>query len=162
LSGIPLSVVIKCSSDINAEKRRFMLRILLIEDDNSRVRQIKEWLPEDVRLVHAGSAGRAIGILQRDRNSYAGIMLDHDLQGQIATDMDFFLSGSNVVKTIMEYVPPDTPVLVHSMNLGEAPRMVTALSRSGFSVTRLPMIVMTQESLIEWLEEVRESWADRI
>jgi len=138
-----------------------MLRILLIEDDNGRVRKIRAWLPDDVRLVHAGSAGRAIGILQRDRDAYAGIMLDHDLQGQIATDMDFFLSGSNVVKTIIANVSPDTPVLVHSMNPSDAPKMVVALSRSGFSVTRLPMIVMTQECLIEWLDEVRESWADR-
>lgn len=138
-----------------------MIRILLIEDDNGRVRKIMEWLPEDVRLVHAGSAGWAIGILQRDRDAYAGIMLDHDLQGQIATDMDFFLSGTNVVKTIIANVPSNTPVLVHSMNPGDAPKMVVALSRSGFSVTRIPMVVMTKEGFDEWLEEVRESWDDR-
>lgn len=138
-----------------------MLRILLIEDDNGRVRQIKEWLPEDVRLVHAGGAGRAIGILQRDRDAYAGIMLDHDLQGQIATDMDFFLSGSNVVKTIITNVPNDTPVLVHSMNPEDAPKMVMALTKSGFSVTRLPMVIMTKRGLNEWLQEVRECWDER-
>jgi CheY-like chemotaxis protein len=135
-----------------------MLRILLIEDDNGRVRKIREWLPEDVRLVHAGSAGRAIGILQRDRDAYAGIMLDHDLQGQIATDMDFFLSGSNVVESIIANVSNVTPVLVHSMNPADAPKMVMALIKSGFSVTRLPMIVMTKEGLIDWLQEVRESF----
>jgi len=138
-----------------------MIRILLIEDDDSRVLIFREWLPEDVRLIHAGSAGRAIGILQRDRNTYAGIMLDHDLQGQIATDMDFFLSGTNVVKTIIANVPPNTPVLVHSMNPSDAPKMVTALTKSGFSVTRLPMRVLTEQSFIKWLEEVRETWADR-
>ncbi|MBK5275610.1 MAG: hypothetical protein JJE30_11230 [Desulfuromonadales bacterium] len=139
-----------------------MIRILLIEDDDSRVELIKTWLPDDVRLVHAGSAGRAIGILKRDhRDTYAGIMLDHDLQGQIATDMDFFLSGTNVVKSIIENVSPDTPVLVHSMNPSDAPKMVTALTKSGFSVTRLPMRVMTEEGFSEWLEDVRESWEDR-
>ncbi len=138
-----------------------MLRILLIEDDNGRVRIIREWLPEDVRLVHAGSAGRAIGILQRDRDAYAGIMLDHDLQGQVATDMDFFLSGSNVVKTIIANVPSDTPVLVHSMNPEEAPKMVMTLTKSGFSVTRHPMSVLTKECLDEWLQEVRECWDSR-
>lgn len=138
-----------------------MLRILLIEDDNGRARQIKEWLPEDVRLVHAGSAGRAIGILQRDRDAYAGIMLDHDLQGQVATDMDFFLSGSNVVKSIITNVPNNTPVLVHSMNPADAPKMVQALTKAGFSVTRLPMVLMTKSGLIEWLQEVRESWDEK-
>lgn len=138
-----------------------MIRILLIEDDNGRVKQIREWLPSDVHLVHAGSAGRALGILQRDRDAYAGIMLDHDLQGQIATDMDFFLSGTNVAKSIMSNITPDIPVLVHSMNPADAPKMVKALSKAGFSVTRLPMSVMTAENLREWIEEVRECWADR-
>lgn len=138
-----------------------MLRILLIEDDNGRVRQIKEWLPEDVRLVHAGSAGRAIGILQRDKDAYAGIMLDHDLQGQVATDMDFFLSGMNVVKSIIANVPNDTPVLVHSMNPEDAPKMVRELEKSGFSVTRIPMTVMTKDGLEEWLQNVRECWDEK-
>lgn len=48
-----------------------MIRILLIEDDNDRVKKkIREWLPPDVHLVHAGSVGRAIGILQRDKDKY--------------------------------------------------------------------------------------------
>ena len=50
-------------------------RLLLIEDDNERVEIFRSWLPADVRLVHAGSAGRALGILQRDREAYAGIIL---------------------------------------------------------------------------------------
>lgn len=138
-----------------------MVRILLIEDDNGRVRKIREWLPEDVHLVHAGSAGRAIGILQRDRDAYAGIMLDHDLQGNIATEMDFFLSGSNVVKTIIANVPNDTPVLVHSMNPDDAPKMVQALTKAGFSVTRTPMVIMTRTGLNEWLQEVRDVWEEK-
>jgi len=57
------------------------IRILLVEDDNNRVNLIREWLPDDLYLVHAGSAGRALGIIQRDRGAYAGIMLDYDLRG---------------------------------------------------------------------------------
>lgn len=142
-----------------------MLRILLVEYDNNRVKQIREWLPADVHLVHAGSAGRAIGVIEKDcaknRTTYDGIMLDHDLRGQIATERDFFLSGTNVVKVLMTRVSNEIPVLVHSMNPADAPRMVHALTQSGFSVTRLPMVVMTKESLNEWLQEVRECWEDR-
>lgn len=138
-----------------------LIRILLIEDDIARVRQIEEWLPADVRLVHAGSAGRAIGVLQRDRSTYAGIMLDHDLQGRVATERDTELSGSTVVKAIITQVPNNTPIMIHSMNSTYAPRMMTALDKAGFSVTRLPMSVMTRENLAEWLEEVREAWEDR-
>lgn len=138
-----------------------VIRILLIEDDIARVRQIEEWLPADVRLVHAGSAGRAIGVLQRDRSVYAGIMLDHDLQGRVVTERDTELSGSTVVKAIIAQVPASTPIMIHSMNSTYAPRMMTALDKAGFSVTRLPMSVMTSENLAEWLDEVQEAWEDR-
>ena len=133
-----------------------MLRILLVEDDNNRVKKFQSWLPDNVRLIHAGSAGRALGILQRDRDVYAGIMLDHDLQIQIATERDFFLSGSNVVEWIIALVRPDIPVLVHSMNPAEAPLMVIRLNKAGFIVTRMPMSEMTEQQFAKWLDEVRD------
>lgn len=140
---------------------RLFIRILLIEDDNNRVEAIRSWLPADVRLVHAGSAGRALGILQRDRSAYAGIMLDHDLRNQIATEIDFFLSGSDVTSKIIDLIDPNTPILVHSMNPADAPRMVKRLEKAGFSVTRTPMEYLTEKHVALWLEEVRECWADR-
>ena len=136
-------------------------RILLVEDDNERVEKIRSWLPEDFRLVHAGSAGRALGILQRDRDAYAGIMMDHDLRGQMVTAADFKLDGTVVSKEIMALVPSDTPILIHSMNPADAPKMELALSKSGFSVTRIPMSEMTEEKFQEWLEETREMWDAR-
>lgn len=139
-----------------------MLRILLIEDDNKRVEKIRAWLPEDVRLVHAASAGRVLGILNRDRGQYAGVMLDHDLQIQATTARDTELSGSTVVKWIKEIIPSDVPVLVHSMNPSRAPEMTRFLEANGFSVTRIPMEEMSQELFQVWLDEVRECWADRV
>jgi CheY-like chemotaxis protein len=137
-----------------------ILRILLIEDDDGRARKITGWLPSDYRVVRPRSAGQVLGVIQRDRDTYAGIILDHDLQGNVATDMDEFLSGSDVVKAITAQVSPDIPVLVHSMNPVDAPNMVRELEQKGFRVTRIPMNSMTAENLGEWLEEVRESWAD--
>lgn len=136
-------------------------RLLLIEDDKNRVEKIRSWLPEDTRLVDAASAGRVLGILKRDKNQYAGIMLDHDLQLQAATVNDTELSGSTVIKWIRNLISPDVPVLVHSMNRKLAPVMVKALEDGGFNVTRIPMEDMTREHFLSWLEEVRESWADR-
>jgi CheY-like chemotaxis protein len=142
-----------------ADKKHF-IRILLIEDDKNRVKKIESWLPGDVRLVHAASAGRVLGILKRDKNQYAGIMLDHDLQLQAATANDTELSGSTVVKWIRDLISPDVPVLVHSMNHKLAPVMVKALEDGGFSVTRIPMEDMIREHFLSWLEEVRECWED--
>jgi hypothetical protein len=141
------------------------IRILLIEDDNDRVETFTSWLPNDMRIVHAGSAGRALGILKRDRHAYAGILLDHDLRGQIVTKEDFLLSGSNVVTMIIDAIPParrpDIPILVHSMNPADAPQMVKRLTSAGFSVTRIPMVDLTEPQFLEWLEEVRDCWSDR-
>jgi hypothetical protein len=50
-----------------------MLRLLLIEDDMTRIDLFQKWLPADIRMVVASSPGKAIGILQRDRGRvYAG------------------------------------------------------------------------------------------
>lgn len=138
-----------------------MIRILLIEDDNSRVEKIRSWLPEDVRLIHAASAGRVLGILKRDSGQYAGIMLDHDLQIQAATSVDKELSGSTVVTWIRNMVPTDVPILIHSMNMVRGPEMKRNLERAGFSVTRIVMDDLDRKYLSGWIQEVRENWEDR-
>ena len=59
-------------------------RILIVEDDSDRLREIKSWMPPDVFVSNVTDAGAAIGLIKRDRGRvYAGIMLDHDLQEQL-------------------------------------------------------------------------------
>ena len=138
-----------------------MIQILLIEDDNNRVTKIRSWLPDDVRIVHAASAGRVLGVLKRDSNQYAGIMLDHDLQTQAATAIDRELSGSTVVKWIKGLISADVPILIHSMNAARAPEMKQSLEAAGFRVTRIAMDMLEREHFHSWLEEVRDNWDDR-
>ena len=138
-----------------------MIRILLIEDDKKRVEKIQDWLPPDIRLVHAASAGRVLGILKRDKDQFAGVLIDHDLQLQAATAADTELSGSTVVKWIISMIPSDVPILIHSMNFSRAPEMKRILESAGFSVTRIPMEDLNQVLLHSWLEEVRGCWEDR-
>ena len=134
-----------------------MIRLLLIEDDPMRIALFQNWLPDDIRLVAASSAGKAIGILQRDRGRiYAGILLDHDLQEQIITDTDRLLSGSDLTKIIIRNISRDVPVLVHSMNAIRGPLMAEALKAAGFPVTRIPMSCLTRNCFLDWLEEVRD------
>jgi CheY-like chemotaxis protein len=60
-----------------------MIRILLIEDNPIRIALFQNWLPAEVRLLVVSSAGKAEGLLLRDRGRvYAGILLDNDLQEQ--------------------------------------------------------------------------------
>jgi CheY-like chemotaxis protein len=141
-------------------ERRFF-RILIIEDDRERERILKSWLPPDVRTVVAGSGGRAIGILERDRGRvYAGILLDHDLQGRIATSTDRSLDGKDIVNMIVKNISKDVPILVHSMNVTQAPVMAQRLEKDGYSVTRIPMANLTKERLQAWVEEARAMWED--
>lgn len=143
-----------------------VFRILLVEDDQERANILMSYLPKHIRVVHASSAGKALGIVKvdhRNRQStspYCGIMLDHDLQEQIVCADEGQLSGMHVVDAIIGCVSRDVPILVHSMNPGEAPIMVKKLNSSGFRVTRMPMRELTREKLESWLEEECEIFND--
>ena len=108
---------------------------------------------------------RAIGLLKTiQRNAvspYADILLDHDLQDQIVTETDHLLSGTNVLQFIIRHMPPDVPIMVHSMNFRRADDLVKKLRGAGFEVTRVPFSVLNQNNLIEWLNDVRDIWEDR-
>lgn len=138
-----------------------IFRVLIIEDDPGRAQRLKTWLSGDVRVVVATSVGKAIGVLQRDCESvYAGILLDHDLQQQAATDTDRYLSGTNLVDVIIRNISNDVPVLVHSMNISKALTMTNRLKEAGFSVTQIPMERLTHNKLMEWLDEARSIWQE--
>jgi CheY-like chemotaxis protein len=141
-------------------------RILLVEDDQERADILISYLPKDIRVVFASSAGRALGIVKtdhrnrRDKSPYCGIMLDHDLQEQIVCAEEGLLSGMNVVDAIIDSVSRDVPILIHSMNPSEAPMMVKKLKSAGFRVTRMPMRELTAEKLLGWLEDECEAYND--
>ena len=134
-------------------------RILLVEDDQERADILISYLPKHIKVVQGSSAGRAIGIIRadhrnrKDKSPYCGIMLDHDLQEQLVCAEEGRLSGMNVVDAIINYVPRNVPILIHSMNLSEAPNMVKKLGSVGFRVTRIPMREMKSEKLVEWLRD---------
>ncbi len=137
-------------------------RILLIEDDLSRIERLRSWMPQSIRLVVATSAGMAMGTLKRDgRGTYAALMLDHDLQQQAATTADATLSGSDLVNLIIQHVGRDAAMLVHSMNSTKAAGMEERLNRAGFWVTRIPMDRLTKEAFCDWVADVEHLWADR-
>jgi CheY-like chemotaxis protein len=134
-------------------------RILIVEDNPARTSLLQSWLPEGVKAVVASSAGKVLGVLQRDRGRvYSGILLDHDLQEQAVTTTDFGLSGTDIAKSIAANVSKDVPVLVHSMNMNRAQGLVDTLEKNGFAVTRIPMEGLTKEALTERCEEARAAW----
>ena len=139
--------------------RRF--RLLLIEDDEGREQQFRAWLPDDVLLRWAQSAGTAMGVIHRDAGHvWSGVMLDHVLAQRARTEDDLGLSGTDVALALMDYFSVDIPILVHSTNQVQAPRVVRQLEQKGFWVTHIPYYRMTEQRFLTWLEETRAIWAD--
>ena len=139
-----------------------VFRILLVEDDPIRAQKLLYWLPEDVKNVWVKSAGRAIGLLKRDCGKvYAGILLDHDLVYQTATKDDEYLSGSDVVDAIIQNIDKTVSILIHSVNERMAPLMEIKLKKAGFrDVLRIPMQYLSEQKLVEWVDDARELWED--
>lgn len=136
---------------------RKFLRILLVEDDESRKARFQSWLPATLRLVWARNAGQALGLLARDRGrAFAGILLDHDLE-RWAYGTGEQKSGTEIARAIRLTVSRDTPILVHSMNFVEGDAMANHLTNEGFPVTRVPMRDLGGTLFESWLEEVREN-----
>ena len=151
----------RCKEGERMNKRAF--RLLIIEDDDARIVQFKSWVPPDVRIVVASSAGTALGILQRDRGTvYGGMLLDHDLQKRTVTQMGKSLSGTQIIDSIIVSISSDVPVLIHSMNSSGSAVMMARLVEEGFSVTRISMENLNKELFIKWLEEARELWEDSV
>lgn len=136
-----------------------VLRLLIIEDNVERINLFRAWCPPEIRIVTATTAGRAIGILRRDRGRvYGGILLDHDLQEQATLPSDRSLSTSDVLNVLIKNTSIDVPIFIHSMNPHQAPAMVTTLESAGFFVTRIPMESLSQDNFHSWLEEVQDWW----
>jgi CheY-like chemotaxis protein len=138
------------------------IRLLIIDDSNERIATLRQWLPADVHVVSATSAGRALKILDLDHGTvYAGILLDHDLGQQVVAEAEHGLTGLHVARRIVQRIARDAPVLVHSMSLAGGSSMQHLLEAAGFAVTRIRFEELTRERLLDWLEDVRAEWAAR-
>jgi CheY-like chemotaxis protein len=140
--------------------RRFC-RILLIEDDEVRIDRLTNWLPPEFRLVVARSPGRAIATLRMDGpQTYAGVMLDHDLQAQAIVPEESWLSGTDIVPVLIDRVDHDVPVLVHSMNMSRGPAMVMRLREAGFETAHVPFENLSKAHFLKWVEHVNDLWEE--
>ncbi|CRI67807.1 hypothetical protein THIOKS1850007 [Thiocapsa sp. KS1] len=136
-------------------------RLLLIEDNAGREQEFRSWLPPDVLLRWAQSAGTALGVIRRDPGHiWSGVLLDHDLAERARTTEDTSLSGTDVALALMAHFSVDIPILIHSTNQVQAPRVARQLEEKGFWVTHIPYYHMTEQKFVAWVEAVRELWDD--
>lgn len=137
------------------------LRLLIVEDDETRVEVFRAWTRRgspEVKITWASSPGTAIGILKRDRGRvFDGVMLDHDLDLRSLTEVDNYLDGKDVADAVVEYVDRDVPIFIHSGNRLEGPKLVARLMGQGFSVEYHPFASLRFNELRAWLKEVADS-----
>ncbi len=134
-------------------------RLLVIEDNAERLKYFRTWVNSEVLIVWARSAGVALGLIQRDPGYvYGGVLLDHDLDEQAMTDIDLRLSGTQVAEALIKHFSSDIPVLVHSVNVIQAPRVASRLEQAGFWVTQIPMHRLTCHAFTNWLSEAMDLW----
>jgi CheY-like chemotaxis protein len=139
-----------------------VLRLLIIDDSDTRIDTLKQWLPDDVHSVFATSAGRALKMIDLDPGAvYAGILLDHDLGQQVVNEAEYGLTGLHVARRIALHITPDVPILVHSMSFQGGSAMQQVLEGAGFAVARIRFEELTRERFLDWLEDVRAEWSVR-
>lgn len=132
------------------------LRILLVEDDIRRHKQIAEWMPEDVHLIWCQNGEAALGVINRaTRDEFAGVMLDNDLDKRQYVETTKKKTGADVARQMAERISRDTPVLVHSMSV-DREEIMNRLRAEGFPVTQVPYSDLSRQKLNAWVDEVRE------
>lgn len=135
------------------------IRLLVVEDNAERLALFERWMPDDVRVTWAPSAGRAMKIIELDAGGvYAGMLLDHDLVDQNASDAELGLTGRHVVDRIVRHIDPDAAMLVHSINPAGARMMVEKLESAGFWTTRVPFPQLGEARLCRWIDDIRSYW----
>ena len=134
-----------------------VLRVLVVEDNEERIDLLQAWSPGDVHLVLVRSGGRAIRTIELDSgNVYTGIMLDHDLNEQVVVPHEEEVDGREVVRKIIQFISPDVPILIHSMNSEGRKRMKCTLETAGFFVELVPFSQMTKSRFLTWIDELRK------
>jgi hypothetical protein len=149
-------------------RKREHVLLLIVEDDERRVEYFKRWNQKanhpdrvaavEFRFVWARSAGAAIGIIKRDKGDvYDGILLDYDLDQQQLTATEKLFTGKHVVDAVIDNISKNVPILVHSTNPKEGPKMAERLQGAGFSVESLPYNIIERGPYYDWLKYVVDS-----
>lgn len=137
-------------------------RLLLIEDADHRIQTFTRWLQgSDFVLVVCRSGGQAKGMLTHGgAEVIAGVLLDHDLTDARITEADHHLSSTDVLPLLATRLHRWTPILIHSHNPVQAPKMHRALATAGMEVTQVPFSDLVSEAFDQWLMTVRDHWDD--
>lgn len=124
------------------------MKVFILEDDNRRL-----WMMDDLGLLKGCTITRAESCLDAHKFQppYDLILLDHDLGGrQLKSHED---NGYTFVKLILEKIPDNTPILIHSYNPDGAENMRNALQDAGHFAILAPFLGKT---FIQNMAQIRD------
>jgi|GEM_PF-6627030 len=104
---------------------------------------------ETYRFLVTESRAEKARPLEGDRGDLVGWVEARNPTTTIYEISDRHLCGSDVLHAIIMNVSRHVPVLVHSVNVSQAPVMAQGLERAGICVTHIPMDKLTKEKLAE-------------
>jgi len=124
-----------------------MGRILILEDDPNRMEKFHKRFKNDTVIHHDNAVG-FIKEFDKDEK-YDATFLDHDLGGETYVSSADQNTGSEVVRHMVQATKMDKGfadrfgiVVVHSLNVNEAPNMLHDLVQAGFDACRVPFTAM--------------------
>lgn len=103
----------------------------------------------EARVGAVGRGGARVDTA-RFRSCLRRLLLDHDLGQRAITEDDESPSGTDVALALVQHFSPDIPILIHSTNQVQVPRVVRQLEELCFWVTRLPFYDMSEERFRAW------------
>jgi CheY-like chemotaxis protein len=126
------------------------LKIFILEDDEFRLKYIKEQLKavfKDYEIISCNNVIEAKHILESSVFDY--IFLDHDLGGKQFVDSNDANTGYQVAKFINEKKIKYDKCIIHSLNYPGAMKMSALLNNSIY----LPIIMWSKENL-EYIKNI--------
>lgn len=118
---------------------RHMLRILVLEDSEYRVREFRDaFIGNTFRIVD--NAKECIEALEKEK--WDLIFLDHDLGGESMVSTTHANTGSEVVRWMIDNPDDIPPIYIHSMNVPAAISMEQDLLKINSFVYRIPWVTI--------------------
>lgn len=103
------------------------MKILIVEDDFTRIKMFKSWL---IGFDYDVCEDADPAIEKVNNEKYDLIFLDHDLGGRVFVDSNDKNTGYQVAKAIVNSINKDSFVIIHSLNPVGAEKMANILPNS--------------------------------
>lgn len=138
------------SHEYEGMKRGVYMRMLFLDDDRNRCKQVQSFIPS---AIIVNRANEAIYWLQTEKQ-WDVVSLDYDLDGEVMVESEQANTGMEVAQWIGKNRPAILRMIVHSFNPVGSLNMLSVLREAGYCVEMVPFNSAAYEH-----EEIRDEMA---